>query len=159
MVLDPYTALSLASSVVQFVDFGIKLVTDTREIYHSVTGQKKELVDLDIITSNLSQLSTRLETISFAGSVDSDDEKPLRTLAGSCKDVSEELLTQIRALQTKKPHEKWESFRKALIFVWSEKQVKQLDQKLNSFRGELTLQLIAITRQGLPRKQLSSLLT
>lgn len=37
-MLDPLTALGVASSIIQLVDFGRKLVSQTQETYHTANG-------------------------------------------------------------------------------------------------------------------------
>jgi hypothetical protein len=36
--MDPLTALSLAGTIIQFVDFGCKLLAEGKELYKSTTG-------------------------------------------------------------------------------------------------------------------------
>lgn len=36
--MDPFSALSLADNIVQFVDFSRQLVSQTRQVYNSATG-------------------------------------------------------------------------------------------------------------------------
>jgi hypothetical protein len=56
-MLDPLTALSLASSVIQFVDFGIKLFRSGRELYGSSNGSSVGNQDLDTIAKDLKGLN------------------------------------------------------------------------------------------------------
>lgn len=58
-MLDPFTALSLAASVVQFIDFGVRLLTDSAELYH--TGTLLQHEDLEIITSDLVEVNALLK--------------------------------------------------------------------------------------------------
>jgi hypothetical protein len=41
--MDPLTTLSLASAVVQFVDFGISILKAGNEVYHSVSNSSEQL--------------------------------------------------------------------------------------------------------------------
>jgi hypothetical protein len=36
--MDPLSTLSLASNIVQFVDFSCRLISETRKVYNSATG-------------------------------------------------------------------------------------------------------------------------
>ncbi|KAF9731339.1 hypothetical protein PMIN03_008471 [Paraphaeosphaeria minitans] len=58
--MEPLSALSLASSVVQLVDFSIKFVTNTREIYKSADGASNAHSFLSNATSTLSELSATI---------------------------------------------------------------------------------------------------
>lgn len=57
-MLDPLTALSVASSVIQIIDFGCKLVSETQQIYHSASGATKDNVTLREITEDIIILDT-----------------------------------------------------------------------------------------------------
>jgi hypothetical protein len=58
-MLDPLTALSLASSLVQLVDFSITLVKDAREI--SLGGRSVDVNELEIVTADLIGLNAALK--------------------------------------------------------------------------------------------------
>jgi hypothetical protein len=57
-MLDPFTALNLAAAVVQFVDFGSKILSDSSAIYKS--GSTSEREDIKSITMNLAALADRI---------------------------------------------------------------------------------------------------
>lgn len=59
-MLDPLTALSIASSVIQIIDFGCRLVSETQQIYHSASGATKYNVTLREITEDIIILETNL---------------------------------------------------------------------------------------------------
>jgi hypothetical protein len=50
--MDPLTALSLAGSIIQFVDFGCKLVSQTRAKYVALSsvGGELDVLDFEIDT-------------------------------------------------------------------------------------------------------------
>jgi hypothetical protein len=58
-MLDPLTALSVASSLVQLVDFSITLVKDAREI--SLGGRSVDVNELEIVTADLIDLNAALK--------------------------------------------------------------------------------------------------
>ena len=57
--MDPLTALSIAGSVVQFVDFAITVVSKGNRIYRSGGGLSEKHHDLEIVCKDL--LSTGIE--------------------------------------------------------------------------------------------------
>ena len=119
-MLDPLTAVSLASSIVQLTDFGIKVVTSGINLYYSVDGFDAETSDLDFRTTNLRKLTDRV--VVPPGHDDenkstSEGEKELVDLAKRCRTIATELLTVLDGLRVKKPagtSRKWESCRKAI---------------------------------------------
>lgn len=59
--MDPMTALSIAASVIQFLDFGTKLIVGTHEVYKSAFGQTHAAVHLTQIVDDLSQFSKSIQ--------------------------------------------------------------------------------------------------
>ena len=141
-MLDPLTAVSLASSIVQFTDFGIKVVTSGINLYYSVDGFDAETSDLDFRTTNLRRLTDRI--VVPTGQDDDDtsvpeDEKELVELANRCRTIATELLTVLDGLRVRKPagtSRKWESFRKAIAAQtpWNKDKVASLERNLLSAR-------------------------
>ena len=60
MGLDPLTAIGLIGNIVQFVDFGLKIVSKAREVRNSTTGALAENVDTERIATDLIQLTSAL---------------------------------------------------------------------------------------------------
>jgi hypothetical protein len=58
-MLDPLTALSLAASIVQLVDFSNKVLSDSYEVYKA--GSTSEHEDIKSITTDLSALVDRIQ--------------------------------------------------------------------------------------------------
>lgn len=103
-MLDPLTAISLASSVVQFTDFGIKLVTGSINIYYSADGVDAERSGLELRIVHVRKLADKvifpLEHNNDDGPA-SEDEKELKELAKSCKVVASDLLSVLDGLKVK----------------------------------------------------------
>lgn len=59
--MDPLSALSVASSVVQFVDFGRQLLSASYEIYRSSSGISSKNVDLRTISKDLTDLVAQIK--------------------------------------------------------------------------------------------------
>ena len=57
--MDPFTAIGLASAIVQFVDYASKLVKGTIEIYGSATGDTAETGSLKLVTQKLRDLTQK----------------------------------------------------------------------------------------------------
>lgn len=131
-MLDPATALSLASSVVQFVDFGIKAVSEAREIYQSADGVSPKNAKLEETIAEVGQFSERITLVPLSNAdtpSTSDDEKALSKLAKSSKDLADEILIILRNLQVQTPHRRWKSSRKALAGMWKEDKIRELEKK------------------------------
>ena len=60
MMLDPLTAIGVASSIVQLLDFGSKVLVAGYGAYKAVDGAIGEHLRLETICTDLEQLSSRL---------------------------------------------------------------------------------------------------
>lgn len=160
MVLDPFSALGLASNIVQFVDFSSKLISESYGLYKSA-GSSAETTELKTITSDLNQLSVKLQELSHTSlnPPGSSDEKALRDPAASCNGVAAELLTILRDLEVESPHQKWQSFRQALKTVMRKENIEGLEHRIDLFRQQIIVRLVDILsdRQSSVLTELQSL--
>ena len=144
--MDPLSALSLASNIVQLVDVGTRVVSASFELYGpdgiSTNGE------LESVMSDLVQICSALEQpqqqINGPGS--SNSELQLIPLSKSCKNLGEELLTVLYSLKVQSPQKKWQSFRQALKAVWKEKEIHRYKERITSLRSEISLRLTSILR-------------
>ena len=104
----PLSALTVATSVVQFVDFASKLISGSTKLYSSVDGRHEEHANLYRITQTLSELSQDLQR-----PLDSDSpSQHIQDLQSLCQDtnrVAEELIEVLDSikLQSDKSGTRW----------------------------------------------------
>jgi hypothetical protein len=60
--MDSFSALSIATSVAQFVEFGCSLVSETRQIYKSLDGATVAQVETSLAATRLLELSERMKS-------------------------------------------------------------------------------------------------
>lgn len=119
-MLDPLTAISLASSVVQFTDFCIRLVAGSIEVYQSTTGVNSERSNLELKITHVRNLADKVISHLEHNKDDglaSRDGNELRELAEACHRIANDLLSILDDLKVKKPAgpgRKWESFQKSV---------------------------------------------
>jgi len=103
-MLDPLTAISLASSVVQFTDFGIKLVTVVLSTITLLMGSMRRG---PVLNSGFVHVRELADNVIFPLEYNNDDrpaledEKELKELAKSCKVVASDLLSVLDGLKVK----------------------------------------------------------
>ncbi|KAJ0115843.1 hypothetical protein J7T55_004012 [Diaporthe amygdali] len=150
MVLDPFTSLSLACSVVQFVDFTSKLLSQSKEIYDSAVGSTKDSEDLEEICTELRDLSQHIVTTSSSqasrfGALD-NREQAIQKLAQECSATADELITALRSLSLNKyPRRRAASVYAALRTVWSRRKIEALEARMDKYRDQLAVNIIALT--------------
>jgi hypothetical protein len=146
-------ALGLASNIVQFVDFGIKLFSEAREIYESAQDGRAEDLELETVTVDLKGFAQSLHASGKPSPGNPQpkklaaDEIALQKLAISCEKLANELLKLLDDLKVKgQGNRKWKSFKQALNHVRREEKVNKLEERLEKFQRQITTHLVGILR-------------
>jgi hypothetical protein len=143
MPLDPVTAFGLAGNVIQFIDFGCNLLSESLDLYHSASGSTAENVELEIVAKDIKDSIAPLLVSAESSSVTLTYQKLLR----SCDDIAKELLSVVDKLKVKDgPHRKWRSFGKALRSIWKKDEVSKLRSRLSELRDQIVTHVIADSR-------------
>ena len=136
-MLDPLTAISLASAVIQFTDFGIKLVTGSIELYHSADGASVERSNLELKSNLVIKLADKIifPEHNRNDGPESESDRQLRDLARSSKSIASDLLKVLDELKVNAPAShgrKWESFKKSVAAQTphNRNKIAELDKKL-----------------------------
>ncbi|KAI2603753.1 hypothetical protein GGR54DRAFT_644494 [Hypoxylon sp. NC1633] len=157
MALDPFTALSLAGNIVQFLGFAGSILSKSHELYASPSGVLAENADIGLVTNDLIGLNNRLRQSLRGGSnsgKDDDSDKALGDLVSGCVAVAQELLGSLDTLAVKrKKHRTWQSFRKGLRAVVGKGKVKSIQSRLALYRQELELHLLVLLREQVDLQQ------
>ncbi|KAI9862929.1 MAG: hypothetical protein M1813_004102 [Trichoglossum hirsutum] len=140
--MEVLAAVGLAGNIIQFIDFGGRLISKTVEIQKSGTGALAENINIEAATNDLTLLSTK-----FHDSANSTSDTALRELCQSCNATAVELLTVLDSVKAHGGQNKWKSFRKALRSVWSKEDIALLEQRLARFRDELNLRVTMDLRE------------
>jgi hypothetical protein len=146
--MDPISSLSIAAAVVQFLDFGSKLVGRGLHIYKSADGTIPEYVDREIAIGHLNDLTTNLQALSQddTATAASRRDQALADLCSKCQSIGGELLTRLAALKVDGNRRKWKSFEQALKSVWSEKAMNDVERRLATFRNEIEFHILVDLR-------------
>ncbi len=150
--MEAIAALSLASNVIQVVDFSARIVSKGYKVYKSSDGVLVEDVDAEIITQDLSALNGKLQlSYDNVGSSAplSEDDRSLMKLCEKSKGLADELLSRLDRVEVSGKHRKWKSARQALKSVTHRDELSQFLSRLNDYRSELTLHIIVSLRYEL----------
>lgn len=151
MVLDALTAVGLAGNIIQFIDFSIKLVSKSREIYKSADGALIENKHLEETTTDLNQIQNTLREsleAKLASNQFTQDEKALADLNEKCLEVAATLLEKLEDLKASSPRKRWKSLRQALKSVWSKEAVDSLSWTLKGLREEINTRILVHLREN-----------
>lgn len=147
-------ALSLAANIVQFIDFGGKVLSGGFKLYKNRPGGTVlgEANDTKIITQSLQRLIEDLnqpikQSDSPNGVIElSQTEVDLRNLAAKCIEIANELLNAISKVELQGKGGKWDVFRAALKHVLAEGKIERIRQRLDRFRQEIIVHILACFR-------------
>ncbi|KAG0652892.1 hypothetical protein D0Z07_0177 [Hyphodiscus hymeniophilus] len=136
--MDALTALSLAGTIVQFVDFGRKILGDYQHFYDSASGALPVNEELELITRELFDVVIKLGRPLHHGNVAPSSEQlaeyqALQKLCASCREVADELLAVLNGIKVKGRRQAWNSFREAIKAAWTRKEVQALSGRLDAF--------------------------
>ena len=147
MALESMAALGLASNIIQFVDFGCRLFSKSRELYQSTEDSVAEHIELDNIASFLSRISQTLTVSNPSPGHAPREESQVESLASTCKKIADELSHALDQLKAKGPkRKKWQCFRITLKRIWKSEQIDAMARRLDSCSSALTLSLVQILR-------------
>jgi hypothetical protein len=142
--MDPFTAIGLTSSIVQFVDFSTKLICGAREIYYSTTGTTEENASLELVVTEMKAWSSKLQY--YGPSAQSEEEKSIHSLAAECQKLSDKVLELIEKTKPKNQKSKTQVVCAAIIGKLHEDDKLQLQKRLNECGNQLNMQLAALDR-------------
>ncbi|KAI1655760.1 hypothetical protein F4813DRAFT_152812 [Daldinia decipiens] len=131
---DPFTALGTASSIITFVEFTWKLLTNTHTIYKSATGETEDSTTLSIIAKDVASLGAAI--IASPGC-----EYELQILVKEAQSIAHDLLEALNKLKGQGAKTVWKSFVVALKEVWQGSQVEAFSQRLTKFQTQIALHI------------------
>ena len=147
MVLDPLSAVSLVVNIFDLINHSINVVSKAREVHQF--GADNETVDVEATTKDLAELTAKLQQNKPP---DESEEPPesndpaLDSICQGCGDVAQELLDALAKVTVEGKSSKWKSTRKALRSVWSKEKIYAIEKRLNAYRDEINLRLVADLR-------------
>jgi flagellar motility protein MotE (MotC chaperone) len=150
MPLDPLSALSVAASAVQFVDFASKIVSKAKNIHGSPEGALRENRETETVTICLQEMADQLENSDLSSTAQGldDNEQRLRDICNEYSQITEQLVKRLGDLKVLREtnNRKWKSFRQALKSVWSKRDVDDMATRLDELRSELDTHIFVSLR-------------
>ena len=145
-MLDPLTALSVASCVLQIVDFGCKLVSETQEVYYSACGATKNNVTGAEIARDIELLYIDLKTKDLTFHRIDPDEKALGKLVDSCLLEQNEMHKLLADLTVPGDATKWKSFKSAIKSARKRGKVDQIESRLLRIQKQIDSRLLVMIK-------------
>jgi len=140
-MLSPLEALSVASAIIQIVDFGCKLISQTQEIYRSASGATKDNVTSNEIAEDINALYEDLTRKSQTFQRSSPDDIALGNLVDSCEQEAKALLHLLGNLQVPPDATQWKSFKAAFRSARKKGKVKDIETRLLKIQKQIDSRL------------------
>ncbi|KAH6672603.1 hypothetical protein B0J14DRAFT_514181 [Halenospora varia] len=157
--MDPLTALSLAGNVIQFVDFGSKLLSQGYELYKSTGGRLELDEELELITADLSGLINKMRHANVHGPRRIPSSTPLQdsnaqqlvfeNICHEATQIAEAILVKLELLKiddTK--NRKLETFKRMWKRVWSQNEIDVLLVRLSRLKDVIDSEALAAILQN-----------
>jgi glutamate/tyrosine decarboxylase-like PLP-dependent enzyme len=147
MAVDPFTALSLAASVVQFVDFGTRTASKIAELYNSASGFTENQNEILEAAERFEKLAEQLSKISLTNENDTHvivDHASFHALLLSCKSRARELIAIVNNLKVPKSRALWSSIRQGTRGLLKKDEIEQLVGKMKELHVFLNTYLHAL---------------
>ncbi|RDW79842.1 hypothetical protein BP6252_04480 [Coleophoma cylindrospora] len=143
--MDPLTALSLAGTIIQFVDFGNKILRGSKELYDSTSGALSVNDELEVRARELKDLTIKLRRPIHIDTTSAHHGmySALQTLCVACRKAAEELIARLQRLKVEGQHRAWKSFRQAIKYAWNQTEIEVLSKKLHELRKSLDTHILA----------------
>jgi len=142
--MDPLSALSFSAAVVQFADFGSRLLKNAHETYTSSSGQASELVELSIVSKDLANLAENVES-RLTGDNEAS-EGIFRRLCRDCRQSHDELQDILHRLQARGSNRlamAASSLTTALRKVAAAGEIERLSGQLSRIRQQMMAELLS----------------
>lgn len=138
--------IGLAANIVQFLDLGSKFVSGVWKIYRSGRDAVGEIPDLAQTTGDLQIILKGFQGPDRDEEETLEGEHDLRQLAGECQTLATELLESLNKISPSGKVGKRDALSAAFRMVWKEEEIRRLKVRLEGFRQQLTLRLLALLR-------------
>jgi hypothetical protein len=153
--MEALAALSLAGNIIQFVEFGNTLLSEARGLYKSVTGALSVNEEIELATTDLSELIVRLkgsffvsQTFGPASLTTAEQQTSFEEICDGAVSVAEELVGRLRNLKVKEcKNRKWKSFRQALKSAWTKEEISHLQKRLSGFKDSIEAHILFSIRR------------
>ena len=144
-MLDPLTALGLASNVIQFVDFTVQLGDALHEIHASNNGATEENIAIEILSKSAKDAADDL-VAQLKTNPATKNETHLRDSAAGCSQVSKDVLQLVAKMKKPVPGSIKHSLKATWHTVRNEPKKKKMLEHLDRCQQNLQISLLRLLR-------------
>lgn len=138
-MMDPATAIGVASSVLAFLDFSVKVVNGAVEIYRSADGTTAENFHFENVTRDM---HSRTESMKKHSTAKTGAEQSIVKLAEECHKLSGRMINLLEETKVKGgKRSKLGSLQAAILVGKKKKDVAELEGQMQEYRAQILLNL------------------
>lgn len=150
-MLDPASAIGLAASIVQIIDFTANVLNKSHEYRTSEKGILVQHAEIETAAASFGKLMLELDNntrdLKSLGSPSESFDDELRTLSKGLQDILRSLLEKLDELKVQgEKHRTWKSVRQSIRSVWNEDKIRELEQRLERYRKHVDTVLLVSLR-------------
>ena len=144
--METLAAVGLAGNVVQFLDFGGKLIDGALELRGSKEGANSTTVVLEAATKSLQHMCDELTRSEhdISRKTMTGSMIDLVPLAKSCRILSDEFLAFLDTMKMKHGSKGWDIVRQSWKNHFKEKKLQRYQTEIESYRAQITSVLTLI---------------
>jgi hypothetical protein len=142
-MLDPLSALGVATAIFQFIDFSGKILKNGYELYGQSSGMTQKNIDVYQLTSSLYEFQDQLAPFPDTGTL-TTDERALNEVLRQSRDLASRLLRLLDDLKVKETGHlrTWDSFRQACRAVKRQEEITRMEGLLESISAQIVARLV-----------------
>jgi hypothetical protein len=144
-MLDPISALSVATSAVQFIDFSAKTVSLIRRNLQSKSGDAGQFKALKSSIERLSALNSCLAktiTPQHLNRKLTPVELDIISIGLECDEIASQLTQTLSGITADKAKGKWSVIRRSVKSIWAQKDVELLEHRMSECKQSLTTTIL-----------------
>jgi hypothetical protein len=144
--MESLAAVSLAGNVVNFLEFGLDIVSTAKEMRRTHDGALLRHNDLEVATRDLLLIQTQMECCLSANSVASglgQTDIDLVKLLESSNALARSLLERLNMAKSIGGLRRWKSMRQALKSVSSKQEIDDMAHRLSDFRSQFQTRILS----------------
>lgn len=133
------TIIGLVSSILSFVDFGLKIVVEAKNVRDSLHGTTAEIHQLDLIVQDIRKWNNNAKKWLSSGQKLSSDESQILEMVAECERLVAKLKTTIASLQIRPEARSrtWEGMRVVTKSLWKHDEISELQSQLENLTKRL----------------------
>lgn len=151
--MDPLTALSLAGNVIQFVDFGSKLLSQGYALYKSSRGRLDMDEEVKLITADLSGLIEKIQATGVTGGKPSTSSSMIATthapqttfeiICDEAMKIAGSILAKLNTLKVDdSKNRKLEVLKRVWKSLWSQHELDEILGRLSRLRDLINTEVL-----------------